>query len=145
MYVILPNSSLAQATLVNRSMPDTEVLFTVPVGISYSSDLDRSAEIVRQVAVELTAEDPRAVKSFTPRVVYRQFGASSIDFVCWLRARDWESHFGLQDTFIRRLHVRFGVEGINIPFPIRTLDLPKGLTLPAPPQDVDPPHAATPR
>jgi len=78
------------------------------------------------VAEQLTKEDERAVEEFEPRVVFQGFGDSSINFNTWLKAKQWEGHFGLQDAYVRKLHKRFNQEGINIPFPIRTLHVPKG-------------------
>ncbi|MGM0576553.1 MAG: mechanosensitive ion channel family protein [Myxococcota bacterium] len=129
MYVVVPNSRLGQATVVNRSMPDGEVSFTVPVGIHYDSDLDHAADVTLQVAERLIQTDPRAVQDYEPRLIYEAFNDSSIDFRVWLRARHWEQHFGLKDAFIRKLHVRYREEGIVIPFPIRTLDVPDAMPL----------------
>ena len=130
-YVVVPNSRLAQASVVNRSMPTEEVGFTVPVGVHYDTDLDRASDIALQVAQLLHAEDPRAVLGHRPRLVYSAFGESAIEFVIWLRARSWEDHFGLKDAFIRALHARFLEAEIVIPFPIRTLDVPEGVVITA--------------
>ena len=57
-------------------------------------------------------------------MVYIAFSESSIDFQLWLSARTWEGTFQLRDLYIRSLHARFKEEGVTIPFPMRTLDLP---------------------
>ncbi len=125
-HVIVPNSKLSQSTLFNRSLPQSEVSFTVDVGVHYASDLDHVARVAREVAKDVITTSPKAVAQFEPRVVYGEFGDSSINFRVWLRARSWDDHFGLRDAFIRALHPRFQAEGIVIPFPIRTLDVPAG-------------------
>lgn len=137
-FIVVPNGRLAQATLVNRSMPSADLCFTVPVGIGYDSDLDAAAAATVEVARAIQASDPRAVPDYEPRVSYHAFGDSSIDFRVWMRAKNWEGHFGMRDAFIRALHIRYGAEGISIPFPIRTLDLPPGTTIAVAPAEIAP-------
>ncbi len=128
-FIVVPNARLAQATVVNRSMPSADLCFTVPVGIGYESDLEAAAAATVDVARGIQTNDPRAVPGYEPRVSYDAFADSSINFRVWMRAKNWEGHFGMRDAFIRALHIRYAAEGINIPFPIRTLDLPPGTTI----------------
>jgi small-conductance mechanosensitive channel len=121
MHVIVPNGKLAQATLVNRSRPRRPVSFVVDVGVQYSVDLDRVVEITTAVAEQVQAHHPSAAEHFRPRVMCAQFGASSVDLKVWLRCIEWQAHFGLQDAFIRALHRRYKVEGIDFAFPSRSL------------------------
>jgi small-conductance mechanosensitive channel len=127
MVVIIPNSKLSQSTVVNRSMPGNSVEFVVEVGISYDSDLEHVSEIALEVARKVQSEGSRATDGYDPRLAYKAFGESSIDFQLWLSAKNWEGTFQLRDALIRRLHERFKLEGVTIPFPIRTLDLPPGV------------------
>ncbi|PKN59017.1 MAG: hypothetical protein CVU56_02685 [Deltaproteobacteria bacterium HGW-Deltaproteobacteria-14] len=129
MHVIVPNSKLAQTTMLNRSRPREACKFTVRCGVHYASDLDQVARVSIEVAAQLQETDPRAVHGFRPNVVFDGFGDSSVDFAVWLCAKTWEDHFGLQDNFVRSLHRRFDQTGIVIPFPIRTLDVPLGTTV----------------
>jgi len=52
------------------------------------------------------------------------FGESSINLRVLLRATDYDSGPRLRHEFIKRLQRRYRQEGIVIPYPIRTLDLP---------------------
>ena len=122
--IIIPNSRLSQSTVVNRSMPSPEVSFKVIVGVAYDSDLATVATVTHTVAQSSQIEDTGAVTSYEPRILFHAFNDSSVDLTVWLRARSWEDHFRLRDAFIRRLHVRYDAEQINIPFPIRTLHVP---------------------
>ena len=122
-HIIVPNSKLAQATLTNRHRPNAEVNFTIPVGVAYDSDLEHVTEVTLKVAHEVQSSDPKGISRFKPRVTFQTFNDSSIDFQVWLRAKTWNDHFGLRSAFIKALHKRYGEEGIEIPFPIRTLDL----------------------
>ena len=126
MHVIVPNSKLAGATLINRSMPSRLVTFVVPVGVAYGTDLKRASDTALEVASEVLQSHPAGVQDYEPKCVYTDFGDSAVNFAVWLRATDWERHFGLKSAYIEALHRRFEADGVVIPFPIRTLDLPDG-------------------
>lgn len=125
--VIVPNATLARATIINRSRPSPVLRFQAAVGVHYASDLEHVARVTQEVARELQRSHPFATDDFDPGVVFQEFGDSSINLKVWLEATDWYHHFSVHDTFIRRLHERYNEEGINIPFPIRTLDVPPAL------------------
>jgi small-conductance mechanosensitive channel len=125
--VIVPNSVLARATLINRSRPSPVLRFQAEVGVHYHSDLRHVARVVQEVALAVQKSHPQATADFTPTVIFVAFGDSSIDLKVWLEATDWVNHFGVHDAFIKQLHERFKQEGIVIPFPIRTLDVPPAL------------------
>ena len=129
MHIVVPNSKLGQATLVNRNLPEVDVCFTVPVGVSYASDLRHVVHETLEVARSLQRDHAAAIASYDPRVVFSAFGESSVDFAVWLRARSWEDHFGLKSAFIRALHDHYRKTGIVIPFPMRTLDVPAGTVI----------------
>lgn len=122
--VIVPNSALARATIINRSRPSPVLRFQAEVGVHYDSDLNKVARVVHDVAALIQANHPYATHDFTPVVTFCNFGPSSIDLKVWLEATDWVHHFLVHDAFIRALHDRFRVERIVIPYPIRTLDIP---------------------
>ncbi len=121
--VVIPNSKLASAIVTNYSYPKKELNVYIDVGVSYSSDLDRVEEVTLDVAREVLREVPGGVPSFEPIMRYKEFGDSSINFLIILRARDYVSQFLVRHEFIKRLHRRYNQEGIEIPFPIRTVYL----------------------
>jgi small-conductance mechanosensitive channel len=127
MVVIFPNSKLSTSTVINRSMPGNQVEFTINVGVAYHSDLEQVAAAATDVAKTLQDGDPRGTDGYDPKLVYVGFGDSSVDFRVWLKATRWEHTFSLRDAYIRALHARFKTEGITIPFPMRTLDIPPDL------------------
>ena len=142
--VIMPNSKLASSTIINRSRPTSEMSFTVPIGVDYDSDLDLAADLAVEVARDLQNHHPNGVPGYDPVVVFEAFGESSIDLRVWLRARDWERYFRLRDAFIRGVTLRFREAHINIPFPIRTLDVRAGVRLPLDTSSPGGPGAASP-
>jgi small-conductance mechanosensitive channel len=54
-------------------------------------------------------------------VRFHTFGDSSINFEIRMLVREFESQGPIRHELIKRLHERFNEEGIEIPFPIRTV------------------------
>ncbi|MEO8077745.1 MAG: mechanosensitive ion channel family protein [Acidobacteriota bacterium] len=119
--VLVPNAKLAQAILVNHSLPSRDLAVLVEVGVDYASDLDHVERVVAAVAREVMTEVQGGVPDFAPFIRFHTFGDSSINFTTILRAREFVDQYLIKHEFIKRLHARFDNEGIVVPFPIRTI------------------------
>lgn len=119
--VIIPNTKLASTIVTNYSLPESETAILVPVGVSYDSDLERIERVTREVARDVLQTVSGGVPDFEPLIRYQTFGDSSIQFTVVLRGRTYPDQHLLRHEFIKRLHRRYQEEGIEIPFPIRTL------------------------
>jgi small-conductance mechanosensitive channel len=126
--VVVPNSRFADAILTNFHRPAQDMSVLVPVGVSYDSDLDEVERVTLEVAREVLKDVEGGVTDHEPLVRFKGFGESSIDFSVILRGREFGDQYLLVHEFIKRLHRRYGAEGIDIPFPIRTpvMDAPNG-------------------
>ena len=69
---------------------------------------------------------PGGYPYFEPYLRYREFGDFSIQFNVYLRVQGYPLHIPIVHEFIKRLHKRYAEEGIEIPFPIRTVYLRGG-------------------
>lgn len=119
--VTVPNARFVEMISKNYSLPDPVQNVTVPVGVSYDSDLERVEAIALEVARETMAATPEAARDFDPQVRFQAFGASSIDFNVVLRVARLPDKGALVHAFIKRLKARFDREGIEIPFPQRVV------------------------
>jgi small-conductance mechanosensitive channel len=119
--VVVPNSKLSQAIVVNHHLPSQDLAVLVEVGVDYASDLEHVERVVTDVGREVMTSVPGGVAEFEPFIRYHTFGDSSIDFSVILRGREFVDQYLIKHEFIKRLHARFDREGIVIPFPIRTL------------------------
>ncbi|NQV38187.1 MAG: mechanosensitive ion channel family protein [Candidatus Marinimicrobia bacterium] len=119
--ISIPNSRLSTAIVRNFNSIDSEFRVNVDVGISYDSDLEHVRKVTLEVANQVVEDNPGAVKTWVPQMRYFMFGDSSINFRVLFRVKKYGEQHELIDTFIRRLHKRFNAEGIEIPFPIRTI------------------------
>jgi small-conductance mechanosensitive channel len=122
--VIVPNARLADAILTNFDQPLRDLSVLIQVGVAYDSDLDKVEQVTIEVGRDVMTTVDGAVPDHEPFIRYHTFGESSIDFSVILRAADYTSQYLVTHEFIKRLHARYRAEGIEIPFPIRTIALP---------------------
>jgi small-conductance mechanosensitive channel len=122
--VVVPNSKLAGSVITNFSLPADELAITLEIGVDYGSDLEKVEAVTLEVARQVIEIVPGARQEFEPRVRFNSFADSSINFKVWLGAKDYVASLRLRHEFIKHLHARYMREGISIPFPTRTIDLP---------------------
>lgn len=123
--VVVPNSKIATTLLTNFNCPEKELSVLLDVGVSYDSDLEKVQKTTIEVGREVMGEIEGGVPGFEPYIRYHTLGDYSINFSVILKGRDFESQYLLKHEFIKRLHRRYAAEGINIPFPVRTVHLEK--------------------
>lgn len=118
--VYIPNKLVVENPIKNYSTTaQSRVILTC--GVGYSSDLEQVRQIVRDTLVETFDE---VEKGGDIIFLYTEFGSSSINF----ETRFWiDSTSALEVARARTeamiaIKKAFDAEGINIPFPIRTLD-----------------------
>ncbi len=119
--VVIPNAKLASTIITNYYQPVQEMSVLVQVGVSYDSDLGKVERVTIEVAKEVMREVQGAVPEFEPFIRYHTFGDFSIDFTVILRSKEFVSQYPIKHEFIKKLHERYKKEGIEIPFPIRTV------------------------
>ncbi len=119
--VIIPNSKLASSIITNFHRPEPELSVLIKVGVSYGSDLEKVEQVTLETAKQVMSQVQAGADGFEPTVRFHSFGESSIDFTVILWAKEFSEQFILRHEFIKRLHQRFSEEGIEIPFPIRTI------------------------
>ena len=123
--VIVPNSKLADSVLINYDRPEKEMAVPVQVGVSYASDLIQVERVTLEVATEIQKTVSGAVPDFVPVLRFQAFESSSITLTVALRAQHFVDQYLMKHEFIKRLHARYKQVGIVIPWPVRTLDIPK--------------------
>ena len=119
---VVPNSKLASAITTNFYLPELDMAVLVEVGVAYGSDLERVEQVTIEVGREVMREVEGGVSEFEPFIRYHTFGDSSIGFTVILRTKEFTGQYLVKHEFIKRLHKRYRAEGIEIPFPIRTLE-----------------------
>ena len=119
--VVVPNSTLSNSIVENFFLSDRQITFYVNVGVGYESDLAKVEEVSIAEAKKVLAQSEGGVKEFEPFVRFYNFGDSSIDLRVFVRVEEYADQFVITSELIKRIHTRYQLEGINIPFPIRTI------------------------
>jgi small-conductance mechanosensitive channel len=127
--VVVSNSAMTEAEIINYNRPDPVLAILLPVGVSYSSDLQHVEAVTLEEAMTAMLEVNGDDAIGEPVIRYQSFAESSINFNVVLRAKRYDDQFLLRHVFIKRLHRRYNEEGIVIPFPIRTLHSSPGKPL----------------
>ena len=119
--ITIPNSVITNGKVVNQSRPNPHFRVRVKLGVAYGSDVDR----VEQILMELAERNELAIASPEPRVRFRRFGDSSLEFelLCW--AARPHDRGRLIHTLSRDIYKKFNEEGIVMPFPQRDVYLHK--------------------
>ena len=118
--VVVPNQKISSAIITNYCMPEPDMSIKIPCCVSYDSDLDFVEKVTIEVAEEVGKKiDDTVTKE--PKVYFHTFNESSIDFNVVLHCSKFADQFTLKHEFIKALTKRYRQEGIEIPFPIRTV------------------------
>jgi small conductance mechanosensitive channel len=125
--IIIPNSQMSDEVIINSTISDESIRKFVEFGISYDSDVDLAMSVIREEAekhpnfMDMRSEQEKADN--IPAVLVRLIGLG--DFSVTLRAYVWAANnaaaFELQCDMLKSVKKRFETEGIEIPFPYRTI------------------------
>ena len=114
-FVRIPNETVIKSVVVNLTRFPIRRL-DVRIGVAYREDPER----VRRVLFEIAEANPIALMEPEPLVIFEGFGESSLDllFAVWTTQDNWLS---LKNSIQEDIWRRFEAEGIEIPFPHRSL------------------------
>jgi len=119
--ITIPNAVITNGKVVNQSSPHPHFRVRIKLGVAYGSDVDQ----VEEILMELAESNKLAISNPEPRVRFRRFGDSALEFelLCW--AARPHDRGRLIHTLSRDIYKRFNAEGIEIPFPQRDVYLHK--------------------
>ena len=121
--MIVPNADFISQTVTNWSYSDPKVRIRVPIGVAYGTDPEK----VKKLLLEVADEDSRTLKDPKPSVIFRAFGASSLDF----ELAAWTKEMTTRPTnYISAINFaidkKFREHDIEIPFPQQDLHIRSG-------------------
>ena len=120
--IVIPNEKLAQSSFKNYHLPVQELTLAVPLGVSYSADLE-AAEREAIAAAKDVCRDMKLKVATAPFVRFSGFGDSSIDLQVFMRVPTYADQFAARSSLIKTIYARFNQAGIEFPFPTRTVYL----------------------
>lgn len=113
--VVVPNQKIASSIITNYAQPFAECSISIPIGVSYESDLEHVERITAAVAKEVLQDTEGGVKSFQPFIRYNSFAESSVSLNVILRVEAVTDQSLIRHEFIKRIYARYRQEGIVIP------------------------------
>jgi small-conductance mechanosensitive channel len=122
--VIVPNSIMTTAIVINYYDPQKELSILIDLGVSYECDLEHVEQVTIEVAKEIMQEVEGGVADYEPFIRYNTFGDYRVGFTVILRGKEFVNQYLIKHEFVKRLHRRYRQEGIVIPMPVRTLQTP---------------------
>ncbi len=117
--VIMPNSQVSNATIVNYSANDKRRV-DLTFGVSYDSDIDHVKRVLREVIDAI----PQTLQAPEPFIALAEQADSALVFVVrvWGNKSDyWTIHFAL----LENVKKAFDKEGIDIPYNVLDVRLPE--------------------
>jgi small-conductance mechanosensitive channel len=122
--VIVPNNKLSQSVLTNYYLPSRAMVLQVPVGVGYGSDPDVVERVLIEEAKQAAADVPGLLTEPAPIVrLFPGFGESSLSFTLLCHIREIGDQGPVLAELNLRILKRFRKEGIEFPFPTRTVHL----------------------
>jgi len=125
--IVIPNSHMSDDTIINSSITDSKIRKQIDIGVSYDSDLDLAEKIIREVI----STDPLFIDNRSK--MEKEMGQPLIpikltslgDYSINLRAYVWTNDFDAANELhwgsLRKIKDKFDQEGVEIPYPYRTI------------------------
>lgn len=131
--IIIPNSVISEETIINSNIQDSKIKKHIIFSISYDSNVDKAIKIIQEQAMNhklcIDNRTKEQIKNKEPQVMVRLFELS--DFAVQLKAYVWaksnDDGFILKCDLQKSVKQEFDKEGIEIPFPYRTIVYKKDL------------------
>jgi small-conductance mechanosensitive channel len=117
---LVPNEQLISSVVQNDAYTDHNVWLSMPVQVSYDSDL----ELALQLMAEAAKTQLRVLKTPVPDAYIERFADSGIDLLLGFWIADPENgSLGLRSAINMAIWKRFKQHNISIPFPQREIRL----------------------
>ena len=120
--ILIPNEKLLTDEITNLTFSNTTVKLPLDLQISYESSIDKAIEIILNVC----AKESRVIEEPKPNVYVKEFADSGINLhvSCYVTDPD-KGFMGLKSDMYRAIFKEFLNNEIEIPYPHRTVIMPK--------------------
>ncbi|NGX85045.1 mechanosensitive ion channel family protein [Aequorivita sp. KMM 9714] len=121
-YLIVPNKMFVENSFINHSWTK-RTRITVECGVGYEEDLQKVEDLV----IKIISANFEQNRNEEVEFFFNEFGDSSINFITrfWIDSQSPKPVLAAKHKAIKLIKKNFDEAGINIPFPIRTLDFGK--------------------
>lgn len=129
--IVIPNSIINKEKLINYDLNEHKICKHIEIGISYDSDVELAKKIMQEecenhalIYDNRTQLDKKDGKPIV-RTALTKLNDFSVTIRAWAWARSFGNAFTLQCDVFESVKKRFNEEGIEIPYPYRTVVMKK--------------------
>ncbi len=125
--ILIPNAIISNEVIINSDFDDSRINKWIDVGISYDSDITRAKEIIHEEIMNhplhIDGRTEEQIEKGDPEVPVRviSLGEYSVHIRGWSWASNAADAFAMSCDLNESIKRRFDEEGIEIPFPYRTI------------------------
>lgn len=125
--IVIPNAIMNKEKLINFNLNDLKICERIQIGISYDSDVDLAKKIMREECEKhpMIFDNRSATDVLDGKPIVRtalvSLDDSSVTIRAWAWARNYSDSFNMRCDLLESIKKRFDKEGIEIPFPHRTV------------------------
>jgi small-conductance mechanosensitive channel len=131
--VVVPNRTVAQSVITNFDLPEPRMALLLRVAVSYKADHQKVEALLVEEAVKAIGEVPGLLADPAPFVRFIPgFSEYCLDLTLICHVATFVDQYAVQHELRKRILQRFRAEGIDIPFPVQTVELrqPEGAAVP---------------
>lgn len=118
-YLIVPNSQLANSVIENVTQPLKPKNVRIQIDVAYGSDIEKVKKILKKVA----EKNSKRIKKEPVEVWFYELGEYSLKFLVVFKVPTADDMWPARCEFIEEVYKEFNKEGVEIPFPARTIYL----------------------
>jgi small-conductance mechanosensitive channel len=115
--VFVPNSKVLSEAVVNYSLPDRTSIRNLPIGVSYQVP----PNTVRKAILDILTTVAGVHAYPAPVVRVTNYGDFAVNYEIRYAIHEYQRHLEIEAEIMNLIWYRFRRDGIEIPFPIRTV------------------------
>lgn len=133
--IVIPNSVISEETIINSNISDEKIRKQIIFSISYDSNIDKAIKIIKEEAEKhplvIDNRSTQEKENNDPYIIVRVIALSdfSVDLKAYLWTEGNDQAFIVKCDLLKSVKERFDHEGIEIPFPYRTVVFKKDMPL----------------
>ena len=112
--VIVPNKTVANATITNFEQPYAECSISIPLTVEYGCDLEEVEALSLDIARNVLRESAAGVTGFEPTVRFYELGEYGVKFKTTLLIKNVLDESQLRHDYLKRAYHRFHESGIKL-------------------------------
>jgi len=115
--IVVPNNLIATSQVWNYTRESPKMAIHFEVGISYDSDW----KLAERIILEILKKHPMVLSNPPPYVLMKDFKDSSMELTVWFWIPEARDKRVMESDVRKRIKDAFDANGVEIPYPYRTL------------------------